>query len=390
MPSIWLVAGTRPEIIKLAPVYRLLRKRASHDVAWVSTGQHTHLAQQTAACFAIRPDIELKLVRSRTANGNGRTAPQSASAGVAGTLAELVSSLDRAMTAHGPDLVVVQGDTTSTLAATLAAFSQRVPVAHVEAGLRSFNLAHPFPEEAWRRLVSQIASLHFAPTRGAARNLLASGIPEDRIVVTGNTVVDALRWLIANGPRPTVWRTWKGRERIVLVTLHRRENWQAAFQAVCGAILALRDTFEDVRFCFVAHANPELHGQVVRRLAGEERVHVLEPLDYATFIDLMRASTLVLTDSGGVQEEAPALGVPVLVLRETTERPEAIEAGVAKLVGTNPTTVFKTARTMLADEKARRGMAKTVSPFGDGHAAERIAKSIDGLLKPKRSARISA
>lgn len=388
MACIWVVAGTRPEIIKLAPVFRTLRRRAWHEVVWVATGQHTHLAQQAFACFGIVPDIDIALDR-RPSNGKASNA-LAASSGVAATLAELVVGLDRAISAHAPELVVVQGDTTSTVAAALAAFSRHIPVAHVEAGLRSFDLAQPFPEEAWRRIVSQIASLHFAPTQRAERNLLANGIPNGSIAMTGNTVVDALRWLIAKGPRPGPWRTWSGSERLVLVTLHRRENWQTAIETVCDAAIALRDRFDDVRICFVVHANPQLRRLAEDRLVGEQRVHVHDPLDYATFIDLMRSSALVLTDSGGVQEEAPALGIPALVLRGTTERPEAIEAGVAKLVGTETAAIVQAAGELLSDAKAYRRMAKAVSPYGDGRAAERIAKSIDAFLKTARVAEMSA
>jgi UDP-N-acetylglucosamine 2-epimerase (non-hydrolysing) len=286
----------------------------------------------------------------------------------------------------------VQGDTTSTVAAAIAAFGHQIPIAHVEAGLRTFDLSKPFPEEAWRSLVGQIANLHFAPTERSAENLRRCGVSEQRVLVTGNTVIDALHWLLAHTPRSRIAERLALGRRIVLVTLHRRENWNGAFEDVCSALLTLRDRIADIEVLFVAHANPALKLEAQQRLAGQSRVQVLEPLDYATFIHLLRRSALVLSDSGGVQEEAPAFGVPVLVLRDTTERPEAIEEGVARLVGTNTALIVETAETLLTNEAAYRAMARAVSPFGDGKAAQRIAGAIAAYLasagsrRPQKSA----
>lgn len=385
MQSVVVVAGTRPEVVKLAPVYRALASRAAApaadtpnlstpksaphatSVSWLATGQHTELAEQTLAEFGIHPDIVL-------------TVPRTRSDSVGATLAKLIGAVDNTLARIEPKLVVVQGDTTSTIATALAAFSRRIPIAHVEAGLRTFDLAQPFPEEAWRTLVSQIADFHFAPTETAAQNLKAAGA-RGRIEVTGNTVIDALHWLRAKSPRPK--EDERSRRRIT-VTLHRRENWNGAFTQVCAALIELTQALPDTEICFVEHANPALREAAAQALGGRQNIRLVPPQGYGDFIRLLAASTLVLSDSGGVQEEAPALGIPVLVLRETTERPEAVAVGVAKLVGTDAARIVAETMHLLTDAEAYRQMARMVSPFGDGKAAERIADTLVEFLGSER------
>lgn len=372
MGSVCVVAGTRPEIIKLAPVYRKMREGDEHDVFWLSTGQHTDLAEQTLDAFAIRPDVKLRLAAPNAAKGRADS--------LARVFADLVARIDEVLARLAPSLVVVQGDTTSAVAAAFAAFSRQIPVAHVEAGLRTFDLARPFPEEGWRSVLTQLSTLHFAPTKTAARNLQRCGLRPDSIRVTGNTVIDALHWLVKHVKPDEPIRQLAKSKRLVVVTLHRRENWNGGFGDVCSALLALRDGVGDIEICFVQHANPALQQQAARHLADQPRVHLQKPLAYPQFVQLLRGSTLILTDSGGVQEEAPALGVPVLILRDSTERPEAVEEGVAKLVGTDPARILKAATRLLTDRAAYSRMARRVNPFGDGQAASRIARDIEYFL----------
>jgi UDP-N-acetylglucosamine 2-epimerase (non-hydrolysing) len=354
--SVWLVAGTRPEIVKLAPLYFALRPH--YPTTWVATGQHTDLARQTLDSFDIRPDLDLSIER--------------ASSGVASTLAEIMLVLDGALARNPPRFVVVQGDTSSALAGALAGFGRRIPVGHVEAGLRTFDLDNPFPEEAWRTLIAQVASWHFAPTARAAGNLLSAGLPRDRVVITGNTVVDAMRYLSARLPAPTRAPSF----RHILVTVHRRENWGEPLRRVAAALHRIVETFSDVRVEFVSHANPALAAEARAALGEDPRINILPPLDYDAFLMRMRRATLILSDSGGVQEEAPEFGVPVLVLRNVTERPEAVEAGVARLIGTQTEQIIASARELLSDARAYQRMARAAHPFGDGHAGERIAQII--------------
>jgi len=377
MKSVCVVAGTRPEIIKLASVYWELRKRTDCKTFWLSTGQHAELADQTLQSFNIAPDLTLEL---------GEPAPQIAIAGeprsvsVARLFAMLLHRIDEALCDMKPSLVVVQGDTTSAVAAAVAAYSRQIPIAHVEAGLRTFDLARPFPEEGWRSVLTQLSTLHFAPTKIAAQNLQLCGLSQDRIRITGNTVIDALHWLLEQAQPDDAIRHAPPAGRLVLVTLHRRENWQDAFADVCGALIKLRDRIADIEIRFVLHANPALRQRAERHLAAQERIALVEPMAYPAFIRLLRRSTLVLSDSGGVQEEAPALGIPVLVLRDSTERREAVDEGVAKLVGTNSSHILNAAAHLLSDADAYSRMARRVNLFGDGRAASRIVEDIGCFL----------
>jgi UDP-N-acetylglucosamine 2-epimerase (non-hydrolysing) len=350
-----IVAGTRPEVVKLAPVRAALNSRKGFEPFWISTEQQSALNIQTLDTLGITPDVRL--------------APPSDDRSLGGRFAQVMDQLDIALGEARPDLVVVQGDTSSTAAGAMAAFARRIPIAHVEAGLRTFNLSTPFPEEGWRCVVGQLADLHFAPTGLAAENLARQGVSADRVFVTGNTGVDSVR-LVAAGLSPAPLQP--GLRRI-MVTLHRRENWNESLENVLGALLDIRDHVPDVEIVFVAHANPALRQRVFAHLLGEPRISIVGPLEYPDFLALLKSSTLILSDSGGVQEEAPVFGVPVLILRESTERMEAVTAGVARLVGVGRVGVAAETCRLLTNEGARQSMARALSPFGDGFAAERIA-----------------
>ena len=353
-----ILAGTRPEVVKLAPAQAVLRARPGLETVWISTEQQGALNAQALATFGIEPDLRLQ--------------PPSPDRTLGGRFAQMMDRLDEAFGALAPDLVLVQGDTSTTAAGAMAAFARRIPIGHVEAGLRTFNLSQPFPEEGWRCVVGQLAAMHFAPTGAAARNLLSEGVPLDRIHITGNTGIDAVR---LSGDRVRPEALHDGLRR-VLVTVHRRENWGPELEQVLDALLAIRDRVSDIEIIFVAHANPALRGRVDAGLSGQSRIRVVEPLDYLGFLSHLKSATLVLSDSGGVQEEGPVLGVPVLVLRDTTERAEAVEAGVARLVGARTADIVEAALSLLTDEPERMSMVRAVSPFGDGFAAERIADVI--------------
>ena len=307
--------------------------------------------------------------------------------GLAGLTAVLLQGVDRVLSAEAPDVVVVQGDTTTTFATALAAFYRDVPVAHVEAGLRTGNPRSPFPEEVNRRLTSTLATLHLAPTAKAAANLRAEGIPEARIRVTGNTVIDALQQTVARlDADPALAREaasafgfLRPDADLVLVTAHRRESFGRGFEDICDALSRLARAHPGADLVYPVHLNPNVRAPVFARLQGLDNVHLVEPTAYLPFVWLLRRARLVLTDSGGIQEEAPALGRPVLVMRETTERPEAVEAGTARLVGTDPDRIVAEAGRLLTDDEAWAAMSRAHNPFGDGRAAERIADALEGL-----------
>lgn len=353
--DIAVIAGTRPEVIKLAPIHSRIAAQAGLASHWISTAQQTQLNSQMLEAFGVVPALSL--------DGLGEGS-------VAGRLSQAIAGLDGVLRQLKPDMVLVQGDTTSTVAGALATFALGIPVAHVEAGLRTGDLASPFPEEGWRRVVGQIAELHFAPTRGAADNLLAEGIAPGRIQITGNTGADALLDLLAS--EGGQGREDAGSLRRVLVTLHRREAWAQALDSVLDGLIGLRDAVADIQIDFVLHANPALRERVSARLAGQDRITLFEPLPYPDFVRAMAASRLILSDSGGVQEEAPVLGVPLLVLRDTTERPEAVEGGFSRLIGTDGGRIVAEARTLLENEAARKSMIGDTRVFGDGQASRRI------------------
>jgi UDP-N-acetylglucosamine 2-epimerase (non-hydrolysing) len=354
------VLGTRPEVIKLAPVIAELRRTPSADTVVVATGQHRELLDQMLAQFDLATDIDLDVMRPEQR--------------LSDLTADLVRGLGKTLRRLEPEWVLVQGDTSTTLCGALAAFYEDVRVAHVEAGLRSGDEYAPFPEELNRRLVGRIASLHFCPTPGSAENLLEEAVPEDRVFMTGNTVIDALMWAAERARQipPPVVRT---RPRRILLTLHRRESQGEAMRAVCSAIRALASR-PDCEIVFPVHRNPAVREVVLPELDGVEGVHLCEPLDYLPLVHVLESSDLVLTDSGGLQEEAPSLGKPVLVLRDRTERPEAVAAGVARLVGTNAGVIARTATTLLDDPLAYASMAHPENPFGDGLASRRIVRAL--------------
>lgn len=355
--------GTRPEAIKQAPVVRALRASPGHVVHPVSTGQHRHLLTELERHFALDPEAVLECA---TSDGS-----------LNGLAAAVLVQLDPLLRSRRPDLIIVQGDTTTALAGTLAGFHLQLPVAHLEAGLRTGSLASPFPEEGNRRLISQLATLHLAPTLEARRNLQAEGIDPDSIMVTGNTVIDALHQTLALPSRPHPVIDALGRRPYVLVTTHRRENWGAPLERISAAIAQLADTHRDHDFVLPVHANPTVAGPVHAALDGIANVVLLEPLGYDHFCRAMAGARLVLTDSGGVQEEAPSLGVPVLVMRDTTERPEGILAGTVTLVGTHTEQIVRQVHILLTDPDAHRRMAEAVNPYGDGRAAVRVVAAID-------------
>lgn len=370
--KILVLFGTRPEAIKLAPVIHELRKKYFQTIV-VSSSQHKELLKPFLKTLDIEIDFDLRVMRKdQTPNE---------------VCSKIMAKLDKILVSEEPDLVLVQGDTTTTLAGSLAAFNKKIPVAHVEAGLRSGNIYSPFPEEMNRRLVSQIAAYHFAATEKNRRNLLAEDVTTEKIFVTGNTVVDTLKYILKN-LRPgkkiqEVLDETEGKKRILLTT-HRRESFG---EAMSGNLKVLRDFVEkrtDVALLFPVHPNPNVRMVTSEILAGIDRVHLLEPLNYVDFITLMKNSWLIVSDSGGVQEEAPSLGKPLFILRENTERPEAIKAGVAKLVGGNP----RTLKLMLEESYAVPTWIKSVkevsNPFGDGRAAQRIVKIIEDKTGAKQ------
>jgi UDP-N-acetylglucosamine 2-epimerase (non-hydrolysing) len=354
------ILGTRPEVIKLAPVVDELRRNPGIDSIVVSTGQHREMLDQMLEQFELVPDIDLDLMRPEQRLSD-------LTAGVVRGLGEPLAVLK-------PDWVLVQGDTTTTLCGALAAFYEGISVGHVEAGLRSGDYRSPFPEEANRSLVSRLANLHFCPTERSAANLCREGVPKELVLVTGNTVIDALLWAVkrvgANtSPVPQV------RARRILLTLHRRESQGEAMRSACVAVRALAAR-GDTEVVFPVHPSPAVRDIVLRELGDVDGVRVCEPLSYLGLVHVLESCDLVLTDSGGLQEEAPALGKPVLVLRDTTERPEAVEAGVARLVGTDPSVIVRSTAELLDDPAAYDAMAHPENPFGDGAARLRIVSAL--------------
>jgi UDP-N-acetylglucosamine 2-epimerase (non-hydrolysing) len=359
------VFGTRPEAIKLAPVVLAFQREPSVRHVLCVTGQHRQMLDQVLAVFRLAPDHDLAIMKP----GQDLTHVTMA----------VLEGLGAVIDAEKPDWVIVQGDTTTAFAASLAAFYRRVKVAHVEAGLRTGNIYSPWPEEMNRRLTGQIASLHFPPTDAAATNLAREGVPAARVLVTGNTVIDALHAVCARLDEDGALRgeldalfAWRDRsKRLVLVTGHRRENFDGGLERVCRALATLARR-GDVEIVYPVHLNPEVQRTARAVLADSPSVRLIAPLDYLPFVHLMRQADLIVTDSGGIQEEAPGLGKPVLVTRDTTERPEAIAAGTARLVGTDEAGLVAAATALLDDRAAYDAMARAANPFGDGTAAARI------------------
>jgi UDP-N-acetylglucosamine 2-epimerase (non-hydrolysing) len=352
------IVGTRPEAIKMAPVIRAAAMHPRCRPVVIATAQHRELLDQALGWFGIEADRDLDLMKPNQP--------------IHSVMARGLPLLVDLLAAERPDWVLVQGDTTTSFCAALAAFYQEIPVGHVEAGLRTGNLRRPFPEEVNRRLTDALAHHCFAPTERSRANLLAEGIPSDRITITGNTGIDALLMLEHEAVGAEDILAQVGRFRIVLVTAHRRESLGGPLEAICRAIRRLILENPEVAVAFPVHPNPNVRSSVYRHLNGHPRVLLLEPLEYPDLIQVMRRATLVLTDSGGLQEEAPSLGKPVLILRDVTERPEGVEAGVALMVGTDEDRIVAEASRLLRDESAYAAMARRVYLYGDGKAAERI------------------
>jgi len=364
-PQVNIILGTRPEAIKLAPVIQAFQQAKSVDVEVILTRQHREMVEQVMQLFDLKADKDLEIMQA----GQSLTDITERS----------LRGLEKLFRQNKPDFVIVQGDTTTAFAATLAAFYQQIPVGHVEAGLRTDDLFNPFPEEANRRLISQLTQLHFAPTTLAVENLQRSGVVGE-IHHTGNTVIDALLTVAKRQPACDIKGLEWSKYRILLATVHRRENWGAPLQDIAQSFLQLLELFPDTALLLPLHRNPTVREPLQQLLGSHPRVFLTEPLDYAQLVGAIGKSYLLLTDSGGLQEEAPSLGKPVLVLRETTERPEAVTAGTAKLVGTNPDVIVSNAKELLSDETAYQKMATAINPFGDGHASERILKLVEAYL----------
>lgn len=384
--KVLLVFGTRPEAIKMAPLVKTLQAQPAFDVKVCVTAQHRQMLDQVLKLFDIEPDFDLNLMKP------GQDLYDITSG--------VLMGLKPVLTRWRPDAVLVHGDTSTTLAATLAAFYQRIPVGHIEAGLRTGNLYSPWPEEANRKLTSSLAQWHFAPTATSRSNLLKENIQADAIHVTGNTVIDALLQVREKILTDTFMQQQfekdfgflDRRRRLVLVTGHRRENFGQGFEHICQALARIASSQDKVEVVYPVHLNPQVQEPVRRLLGGMRNVHLIEPLDYLPFVYLMDRSTLILTDSGGIQEEAPSLGKPVLVMRDTTERPEAVEAGTVRLVGTNADEIARQAGLLLSNNEAYEAMAFAHNPYGDGFACERIARTLlaDHSLFPLASLRPGA
>ena len=359
--KILIIFGTRPEAIKMAPL--VLRLRQSLEVKVCVTGQHRQMLDQVLGLFQIVPDYDLNLMKP---NQN-----------LANLTAEVLNGVTQILQKRKFDWVLVQGDTTSTMAGAMAAFYQKVRVGHVEAGLRTYNLNSPFPEELNRQVTSKMAQLHFAPTAESKQNLLKEGFSENNISITGNTVIDALLWVLEHStPLDLALPIDLQQSRMILVTGHRRENFGEGFQQICEALQTIALQQPDVQIVYPVHLNPNVLEPVNRILSNLQNIHLLEPLEYPQFVHLMNQSALILTDSGGVQEEAPSLGKPVLVMRDTTERPEAVKAGTVKLVGANQRTIVDETIRLLNDSEAYRKMAFAHNPYGDGTASNKIMDAL--------------
>lgn len=367
-----VVFGTRPEAIKMAPVVLALRQRDDCRVTVTITAQHRQMLDQVLALFDIVPDHDLDIMQP------GQSLPD--------LFSRILTGMSALISRDAPDLMLVHGDTSTTLATALAAFYARITVGHVEAGLRTGDMSAPWPEEANRRLTAPLASVHFAPTTTARDNLLAEGIDPTAIHVTGNTVIDALLGVVSRiegndalrGELSARFPFLDPSRKLVLVTGHRRESFGDGFERICGALRVIASR-GDVQVVYPVHLNPNVQGPVKRLLGDSANVHLIEPQDYLPFVYLMSRAHLILTDSGGIQEEAPSLGKPVLVMRDTTERPEAVEAGTVRLVGTDPALIVAEVERLVDDPQAYATMTLAHNPYGDGQAAKRIASIVSGF-----------
>ncbi len=378
MKKISLIFGTRPEAIKLCPLAIALTKHPAFQPHICVTGQHRQMLKQVLEVFEVKPDVDLALMQPDQT--------------LAGFTSRAITAIDYYLTEYKPDLVIVQGDTTTVLCASLVAFYHRIPVGHVEAGLRTFQKFSPYPEEINRVLTTRLADYHFAPTEKSRENLLKEGVPPDRVFVTGNTVIDSLYIAIENVRQkqpeiqgiPPALMNELSHQPLILITGHRRENFGEGFQSICKAIATLAGNFSDAAFVYPVHLNPNVRKAVFRILGNCPNVHLIDPLAYLPFVALMDRAKIILTDSGGVQEEAPSLGKPVLVMRDTTERPEAVATGTVRLVGTDYDTIIREVSLLLNNTEAYQAMANAANPYGDGRASGRILAALESvILEPK-------
>ncbi len=364
--KIAVVFGTRPDTIKLAPVILELRKHPDNfKVVTIATAQHREMLDQVLEVFAIDPDYDLNVMKPRQS--------------LAEITGNVIGALDSVLVKEEPAMVLVQGDTTTTFVGALAAFYRSIPVGHVEAGLRTYDRANPFPEEINRRLTSSLTDLHFAPTATSRRALMREHIDPRTIFITGNTVIDALRIAVRKEYTfsvPELNRVTRLHRHILLVTMHRRENWGEPMASAARALRRIVETYPNLHLVFPVHLNPRVRDVVLPILGGLSNVSLIEPLDYLDFVNIMARSYLIISDSGGVQEEGPSLAKPILVLREVTERPEAVRFGTVKLVGLDEERIYRQAHRLLSDRRAYRAMATAVNPYGDGHAAHRTVQII--------------
>ncbi|MBI3005925.1 MAG: UDP-N-acetylglucosamine 2-epimerase (non-hydrolyzing) [Ignavibacteriales bacterium] len=378
MKTILCIFGTRPDTIKMAPVIHELRRfKREFRVITVATAQHRHMLDQVLEVFRIKPTYDLNIMQT------GQTLSQISS--------RTLERLDTIVAGAKPDLVLVQGDTSTTFLGSLVAFYHKVSVGHIEAGLRTLDKLNPFPEEINRRLTGHIADLHFAATKTAKKLLLAEGVDRQTIFTTGNTVIDALVTTVERNHRfdsqvlNGITREAARGKRLVLITIHRRENWGKPMLGACKAIKRLANENSDVNFVFPVHRNPVVRNVVYPTLSGLANILLLEPLNYKDFVNLMKTSSFIVTDSGGIQEEAPSLGKPVLVLRKVTERPEAVRAGTVKLVGLDEKRIYRESKRLLSEGRTSRSMAKRANPYGDGKAAWRTVQAIRWFFGYRRS-----
>lgn len=368
MFRVLVVFGTRPEAIKLAPIIKALKATEGLDCRVAVSAQHREMLDQVLDLFKIAPDYDLNIMRPGQ--------------GLSQVLSTVLLGLEDVLKSYAPNLVVVHGDTSTTLAASLAAYYQQIPIAHVEAGLRTGDIYSPWPEEMNRKVVGGIAQIHFSPTEQSRKNLLAENVPDERIYVTGNSVIDALQEAVEILARDTSRSAQFSRDygihpdrKLILVTGHRRESFGSGFERVCNALIELAQR-DDVQVVFPVHPNPAVREVVMRRLNGVERITLIPPQDYLPFVYLMQRADIILTDSGGIQEEAPSLGKPVLVMRETTERPEAVAAGTVKLVGTDQEKIVSEVSRLLDDADYLNNMASAHNPYGDGESSARMVEAI--------------
>lgn len=372
--KILVVFGTRPEAIKMAPLVLKLKQQSDMQCVVCVTAQHRQMLDQVLNLFDIVPDYDFNIMKP------GQT--------LSGITTSILAQMDRVLAEEKPSIVLVHGDTSTTLAASLAAFYHRIAIGHVEAGLRTHDIYSPWPEEGNRKLTGALARLHFAPTIQSEINLVNEGVPKNHILVTGNTVIDALLWVKYKLEKDDELKNSFEKQfgflredaRMVLITGHRRENFGSGFESICASIKHLAEAYDDVDFVYPVHLNPNVRGPVNKYLVNIANVHLIEPLDYLPFVYLMNRSSIILTDSGGIQEEAPSLGKPVLVMRNTTERPEAVAAGTVKLVGTNEIKIYDEVSKLLNDPEEYERMSVAHNPYGDGLACERIIERLRKFL----------